>query len=63
MYLASLLRVIQKFITEYINLWPVVKPSKAGEYYAFCNVCKMDFAISQRGRDECLQHVLTKKPC
>ena len=52
---------MQKFITDYTNLWPVLKPSKAGEYYAFCDVCKTDFSISHSSRDDYRQHVLTKK--
>ena len=32
-------KVMQKLIGDYTDLWPVLKPSKAGEYFAFCNVC------------------------
>ena len=50
------LRVMQKFIADYRNLWPVLKPWKAREYDALCDVCKTDFSILQSSR-----HVLTKK--
>ena len=54
--------VMQKFITDFTNLWPVQKPSKAGEYYVFHNACEMDLSISQEGRwDDCRLHVSTKK--
>ena len=53
---AKELQVMQKFIADYTNLWPVLKPSKAGEYYAFCNVCNTDFSISHGS-----WHVSTKK--
>ena len=53
--------MMQKFIADYTNLWPVLKPSKAVEYYAFCDVCKTDFYISHGGWDDYRQHISTKK--
>ena len=46
---------MQKFPADYTVLWPLPKPSKVGEYYAVCNVCKMH--ISNFHRDDCRQHV------
>ena len=54
-------RTLQKFIPEYTNLWPVLKQSKIGDNYAFCEVCKTDFSISHGFRDDCHRHVSTKK--
>ena len=56
---AKHLRARQKFIVDNTNLWPVLKSSKGGEYYAFCDVCNFcntDFTISHGGK-----HVSTKK--
>ena len=54
-------KTLQKFIPEYTNFWPVLKPSKIGNYHAFCEVCKTGFSISHGGRDDCHRHVSTKK--
>ena len=43
-------RTLQKFIPEYTNLWPVLKPSKIGDNQAFFEVCKIDFSIWHGGR-------------
>ena len=51
-------RMLQKFIPEYTNLWPVLKLSKIGDNHAFCEVCKTDFSASHGGRDDCRCHVL-----
>ena len=53
--------MLQKFIPEYTNLWPVLKPSKIGDNHAFCEVFKTDFSISHGGQDDCRCHVSTKK--
>ena len=53
--------MLQKFIPEYTNLWPVLKLSKIGDNHAFCEVCKTDFFISHGGGDDCHRHVSTKK--
>ena len=54
-------RTLQKFIPEYTNLWPVLKPSKIGDNHSFCEVCKTGFPISHGGRHDCRRHVSTKK--
>ena len=53
-------KTLQKFILEYTNLWPELKPSKIGDNHAFCEVCKTDFSISHGGRDDRPRHVSTK---
>ena len=36
-------RTLQKFIPEYTNLWPVLKPSKIGDNHTFCEVVRQTF--------------------
>lgn len=39
---------IQKFLPEYMALFPCFHKAKRGEMYAFCNVCPADINVAHR---------------
>ena len=50
-------RRMQKFLSDYSQRWPVLKPSDMGESYARCTVCQSSFSIAHGGANDCATHV------
>ena len=50
----------QKFIKEYTKDYPFVQESSKGEFYAFCSICSLSFAIGSSGRFDVKQHATSK---
>ena len=51
----------QKFLPEYMALFPCFHKSKRGETYAFCNVCSADINVAHWGKGDLQKHIKLKK--
>ena len=51
----------QKFLPEYMALFPCFHKSKRREIYAFCNVCSADINVVHGGKGDLQKHVKLKK--
>lgn len=51
----------QSFKDDYSKKFLFIKPSKQGEKFAFCEICRSDFAISHSGRYDIVKHIKTEK--
>ena len=54
-------KVLQKFLPDYTISWPVLKPSKKGATYCYCDTCRLNFSVGHGGRDDCKRHVASKR--
>ena len=55
-------RILQKFLLDYTNDWPVLKPSTKVATFCYCFACRLNFSIGHGGRDDCQRHMACKCP-
>ncbi|XP_063215641.1 uncharacterized protein LOC134527170 [Bacillus rossius redtenbacheri] len=61
--------MVEKKVTKYLTVYnkaysdkfPCILTSKKGDHFAFCSLCRSDFAVSHGGRWDVVKHIQTKK--